>query len=309
MNYKQAFEILEIDLLDSNYNNITLEYLKKQFRKMALKNHPDKNGNTPESNERFKQINTAYNFLKSEFSHFKEDELDREEDQTSSLYYDILKGFIKTFFEGKYNEIVSKIINDIVNAGKKISVKLFEDLDKDTAFYLYSFLSTNRSIFHLSEDILENIRVNVVKKYDNVELYKLNPSINDLFNNNLYKLYVNDELFLVPLWHNVCYFDCSSSEIIVICEPELPQGVTLDEDNNILLDYVLSIKNDLLEIINCNKQIEIQIGEKKIEIPSSKLYIKSEQFYRIKNEGITKIKKDIYDVSEKSDIIVKIMMK
>ena len=310
MNYKQAFEILEIDLLDTNYNNITLEYLKKQFHKMALKNHPDKNGNTVESNEKFKQINEAYNFLKREIHHFKEeDDPDMENNTSSSLYYDILKGFIQSFFEGKYNEIVSKIINDIVNKSKKISVKLFEELDKETAFYLYSFLSTNRSIFHLSEDILENIRENVVKKYTNVEVYRLNPSIHDLLNNNLYKLYVNDKLFLVPLWHNICYFDNSCSEIIVICEPELPQNISLDEDNNILIDYEIDIKHELEELLNFSKYIDIQVGHKKYQIPICKLYLKREQLYKIKNEGITKIKKDIYDITEKSDLIVKIIMK
>jgi hypothetical protein len=34
--------------------------------------------------------------------------------------------------------------------------------------------------------------------------------------------------------------------------------------------------------------------------------MKREQHYRIKNQGLSKIKKDIYDVSEKTDIIVTI---
>ena len=68
MNYKNAFEILEIDLSQPSYNNISLEYLKKQYKKLALKHHPDKNGNTPESNEKFQQINEAYNYLKTNFN-------------------------------------------------------------------------------------------------------------------------------------------------------------------------------------------------------------------------------------------------
>jgi hypothetical protein len=42
--------------------------------------------------------------------------------------------------------------------------------------------------------------------------------------------------------------------------------------------------------------------------PVDKLYMKSVQYYRIKNAGLTKVKKDIYDVSEKTDIIVKIIL-
>ena len=121
MNYKDAFEILEIDLSAVGYNGISLEYLKKQYRKLALKHHPDKNGNTFESNERFKKINEAYTYLKNENKYLYD-----EEDNTysSSLYYDVLKGFMKTVFEGSYNDLMSKIVNDIIATGQKISVKL-----------------------------------------------------------------------------------------------------------------------------------------------------------------------------------------
>jgi curved DNA-binding protein CbpA len=165
---------------------------------MALKHHPDKNGNTTESNEKFQKINEAYTYLKSELNleenHFHTENDDDE--SNSSLYNEILKGFMKSVFEGKYTEILSKIVNDIITAGKKTSVKLFDDLDKDTALNIYTFLSNNRSVLHLSQEILEVIREIVVKKYDNVDVYKLNPSINDILNNNLYKLYVHDDLVL-----------------------------------------------------------------------------------------------------------------
>ena len=237
MNYKDAFEILEIDLSSVGYNGVSLEYLKKQYRKLALKHHPDKNGNTFESNERFKKINEAYTYLKNENSYLhEEEEANEENEHSSSLYYDVLKGFMKSVFEGKYSDLMSKIVNDIIIAGKKISVKLFDDLDKDAAFNIYTFLSNNRSILHLNQDILDKIREVVVKKYDNVEVYKLNPSINDLLNNNLYKLNINAELFLVPLWHNESYFDGSGCEIIVICEPELPEYISIDDDNNIIVE-------------------------------------------------------------------------
>jgi hypothetical protein len=36
--------------------------------------------------------------------------------------------------------------------------------------------------------------------------------------------------------------------------------------------------------------------------------MKKEQFYKIKGQGISKIKRNIYDVSDKTDIIVKIII-
>ena len=303
MNYKDAFEILEIDLPSVGYNGMSLEYLKKQYRKLALKHHPDKNGNTFESNEHFKKINEAYTYLKNE-NNFLYDEEDNKQD--SPLYYDVLKGFMKTVFEGKYNDLMSKIVNDIILAGKKISVKLFDDLDKDTALNIYTFISNNRSILHLKQDILDAIREVVVKKYENVDVYKLNPSITDLLNNNLYKLNINNELFLVPLWHNESYFDGSGCEIIVICEPELPEHISIDDENNLILEKKIYDGKEVYNMILNNGVICINLGEKEYKISAANLYMKKEQTYRIKNAGLSKIKKDIYDVSEKTDIIVKI---
>ena len=309
MNYKDAFETLEIDLSKINYNDITIEYLKKKYRKMALLNHPDKNGNSIESNEKFKKINEAYQYLKRELG----SQDSNEENIPSSLYFDILKEFIRTMFEGtafegSYNENFYKIINDILVTGKSLSVKLFYVLDKYTSMHIYTFISNYLNTLHLSLEILDIIRDIVMKKYDNVQIYKLNPSINDLINNNLYKLYVNNELFLVPLWHSESYYDISGGEIIVFCEPELPPDITLDDENNIYIQKEINIEKDVIDLLNENKKISIKISDKVFEIPVSQLYIKKEQTYRIKNVGLVKSKKDIYDLSEKSDIIVKIIM-
>jgi curved DNA-binding protein CbpA len=309
MNYNEAFAILNIDLNLVNYNDISLEYLKKQYRKLALKHHPDKNGNTIESNEKFQKINEAYSFLKREIKHINPEDLnidsdsdsDFDSDSDSSLYYDILKGFMKTVFEGKYNELLSKVVNDIITKGKQISIKIFDELDKETTLNIFTFLSTNRYTLHLSEDILEIVREILVKKYDNVQIFKLNPCINDLLSNNLYKLYVNNELFLVPLWYNESYFDSSGSEIIVICDPDLPKNITIDEDSNILTELSID-HNDLFN----NESIKFNIGEKNFDIFLSNLYIKREQIHIIKNAGISKQKNSIYDISDKSDIILKI---
>jgi len=51
------YEILEID------KNATAEQIKKAFRKLSLKWHPDKNQGSKEAEEKFKEINKAYQIL------------------------------------------------------------------------------------------------------------------------------------------------------------------------------------------------------------------------------------------------------
>lgn len=320
MNYNTAFEILEIDTNNTNYTNITFELIKKKYHKLALQNHPDKNGNTHESNEKFKQINEAYNYLKREIkiiqNNCDENDDSVNDDQTSSVYFDILKLFIKGLLDGKYNDIFINIVQDIVSGYKKISLKLFDDLDRENAINVYLFLSKYKSILHLSDNSLDEIKSIVIQKYDNVEIYKLNPNINDLLNNNFYKLYVNDKLYLVPLWYNEVYFEKekededknNNNEIIVLCEPELPEGVKIDDDNNIYIEKTINIQTELPNLVANDASLTIEIGDLRYYILVSELSMKREQYYKIKNKGITKPNDDVCNVSQKSDIIVKIIM-
>jgi hypothetical protein len=312
MNYKDALDTLEIDFVTIKYEDLSYDYVKKQYRKLALKHHPDKNGNTEESNEKFKKINEAYNYLKSELTHLTHDDFinDFDEDinqaNNNSIYLNVLKNFIKSVMDGNYVEIITKIVNDILTTGKHISIKIFEDLDKETALNLFIFLSKYRNTLHFSRELLEEVRQMVVNKYDNVEIYKLNPSLNDIIENNVYKLYVDNQLYLVPLWHDKIYFDGSGCEIIVICDPELPDGYLIDDNNNLCIETSISIYNDLPDMIMNNWDVYVELCNRVLTIPLSNLQIKKEQYYRFRNEGISKVKNDFYDVNEKSDIIIKI---
>ncbi len=307
MNYKLAFEILEIDMSEKKYSDINLECLKKQYHKLALQNHPDKNGNTQESKEKFQKINEAYEYLKRD-SIFEDSE---KNNANSTIYGDILHSFLSEIFEGDYNNKFYEIIKDIIF--KKIPIKLFEELNKETALNIYNFLSKYKNVFHINQKTLDKLIAIVSKKYEDVmEYYKLNPSIDDLFENNVYKLYVNEQLCLVPLWHNELYFEGTEinnmREIVVSCEPELPTNIKIDENNNLHVKInfnTMTIPN----LIKNNEQFSFNIGKKEFSIPIDKLYMKVNQYYRIKNEGLSKVNEnDIYDISERSDIIVNIIM-
>jgi hypothetical protein len=150
----------------------------------------------------------------------------------------------------------------------------------------------------------------IKEKYKNDRVFILKPSLKDLLEHNIYKLYVDEQLYLVPLWHNELYFDTpDGSELIVLCQPKLPPNISIDENNNIYCEEVIKINNELSELIKNDKFVSIEVGEKWFSIPLNKLYLKEEQLYRFSSQGISQIsEKDIYNVSNKSDIIVKIIL-
>lgn len=326
MNYQKAIDILEIDINNTEFKSTSSAYIKRCYHKQALKYHPDKNGNTPESTERFKLINESYDFLKREDELLNSNNNINKTDETSSLYKDILQLFLKGILDGKYSESISTIIKEIIlnfsEVKKMASLNMFDGLDKETTINIYNFLSKYRSLFHFSNEFLDKVKDIIIKKHDDIMVYVLNPSIDDLLNNNVYKLYVEDELYLVPLWHSEMYFDVKNEtnkhnetketqnikEIIVLCDPELPKNITIDEDNNLYIEVNLNV-TDISIFLSSSKTMKVFLGKKILEIPLCDLYIRDTQIYRIKSQGLTKIKEnDIYDISDKCDIIVKINM-
>ena len=167
---------------------------------------------------------------------------------------------------------------------------------------------------YISDELLELVSLVIKEKLEedrkNQRVFILKPSIKDLMEHNVYKLYVDEQLYLVPLWHNELYFDApDGSEIIVLCQPKLPDELTIDENNNIYYEKCISVERELTNIIKKDKFVSIEVGEKWFSIPIHNLFLKEEQLYTMKKQGISRIlEKDMYDVSSKSVIIVKIRL-
>ena len=112
----------------------------------------------------------------------------------------------------------------------------------------------------------------------------LNPDINDLLNDKIYKLELNDKTYYVPLWYNeVIFEDNSGNDIIVNCIFDLPENIYIDDDNMLHVKIIHPIQS-ILE----NKRLEFKIGEKMFEIESLKIKITKYQILKLNNQGILK---------------------
>ena len=320
MNIQIAMNLLDIN--DIELTNLTAEYVKRKYHKMALRWHPDKNGNTLDATQRFQRISEAYTYLIKElvtntssntniFDDFVSSSDSKDEkNMYTSLLSVFISNILKTTSESSImKDLLTRIIKDIViNGAKVISFKLIEDLDKDKSIELYNFLCKYKHILYINGETLELVSSLIKEKYKNDSVYVLNPSIDDLLECNIYKLYVNEQLFLVPLWHNEMYFDDTlGNDMIVLCKPELPEHIILDDNNNLYYNLLVCFEK---EMIISEYYLSIEIGKHSFKIPVSKLYMKQEQTYVLKGQGIPKIvEDDVYNVSCKADIIITICFK
>lgn len=241
MDLKKALELLEITTDD--YKHIDSKFLQKKYHKLALIYHPDKN-KSPDANLKFQELQNAYEFLLKELQFI--DDITDKEPNSKFTYNESLYFLLETIF--KNNTVINELIQIITTGSIDISLKVIDKLDKETIINIYSFLEKYKNTLYLSEDLIERIKQMVIKKYQNINIYKLNPTLMDLFENNIFQLKINESYVYVPLWHHEMYYDVSGHEIIVICDPDLPSEIKIDEDNNIyyLYSYLLFYINKLM---------------------------------------------------------------
>lgn len=301
MNYNIACENLGID----KNKKITKEYLKKVYRMNALKYHPDKNS-SPNASIKFQEIHTSYEYLLKtlEYDNVFNDTNENDEDVEPTGYSGILFSFLKNIMkkDGNTDGLYYIIIDKISNTCEKKALELIQKIDKNKLLKIYEIIKKYGEFLHFSSDFIDKIQQVLNDKIKNDECIILNPTIDDLFANNLYKLKVNDFTYIVPLWHDELIYDNSGNDIYVKCFPVLPDNVSIDEKNNIHIEC----KYDIKEILPL-EFIEVNIGNNVFDIFTKELAVKPNQTVVLKNEGISKINtKDIYDISKKSDVYLHI---
>jgi len=328
MNIQIALEELGISLDEVELTKLDQEYIRKKYHKMALKWHPDKNKDETASNK-FKKIHEAYDYLSNElniinnYSKTSDPFVSSFDSKDSKIYINILSTFISSIFpmgsnnENFYNDLIN-IIKEIVLNYNELTLtylrKLFDNLDKQKAIDIYNLLYKYKDILYIKSEILDFVSLIVKEKYKNDRVFILKPLLKDLLDNNIYKLFVDEKLYLVPLWHNELYFDViddeqKDSEIIVLCQPVLPDELTIDENNNIHITKKIQTNEIIDLLMKDDSFVSLDVGGKWFSIPLDKLQMKKEQIYRLKGQGLSQIfENDIYNVKSKSDINVKIIL-
>lgn len=301
MNYNIACEKLGID----KNKKITKEYLKKVYRMNALKYHPDKNS-SPNASIKFQEIHSSYEYLLKtlEYDNILDGNNENDEEVENTGYSGILFSFLKNIMknDGNTDGLYYIIIDKISNTCEKKALELIQKIDKNKLLKIYEIIKKYGEFLHFSSDFIDKIQEVLNDKIKNDECIILNPTIDDLFANNLYKLKVNDFTYIVPLWHDELIYDNSGNDIYVKCFPVLPDNVSIDEKNNIHIEC----KYDIKEILPL-EFIEVNIGSNVFDIFTKELVVKPKQTVVLKNEGISKINtKDIYDISKKSDVYLHI---
>ena len=314
-----SLETLEINI--DEISSLTKDYLKKKYHKLSLKWHPDKNTeNIIDSTKKFQEINDSYiylmknlfdensnTFFQQEMKNSNNNKNDNENYNQcdNKLYRVMLVAFLKLIINGEY---LLNVVQEIILNSNILTTNIFENIDVRTAIDLYNLLCKYRDIFHVSNDVLSYISLLIKEKYKNDKIIILKASLDDLWQNNIYKLNYNGEYYLVPLWHNELYFD--KNNIIVLCNPTLPEEVSIDENNNIIMDVKINIRTELCELMIGNENYKIvSIGCQNFAIPLNKLLLKKCQIYKFKGQGISRIiENDIYNTSNKSDVIMRIYL-
>ena len=306
MNYENACKILGID----NSIDITIEVLKRQYKLRALQYHPDKNSSS-DASERFQEINNAYQYLLRHLEFIESDDDESGGDDTSedsngyrSVLYRFLKNiFISTNVTGE-NNIFYKIIEKISTTCEEKALDTLEKIDKAVLIKIHETLTRYKDAFHFSANFFNKVEEIIKGKLEGDECIILHPTLEDLYDNNLYRLKVDNKTYIIPLWHHELVYDHSGNDLYVKCNPILDEGIRIDEKNNVHIALSYNIKDIWpLEIIDFN------IGSRRFSFHKSDLGLLENQILILYNEGISRINTtEIYDVSKKSNIVLHVSL-
>lgn len=243
----------------------SIKELNKRYHLLALKHHPDKvaaaagssiEASASAATERFKEINDAHKRVKEYFY-----SSDGNDIHTETGYDSILQLFIQTILvkmtanaaAGVDATAIQSLIHLIITNGIQSAITMFRNMEKHSCMTIYEILSRNQDLFGISQDIMDELTRIVEEKIGDDLVVRLNPSLLDMLLDRVYILQENGHSYYIPLWHSELHFKNTTAttrddarererEVIVLCDPELPDNVSIDDDNNLFISLTVDIR-------------------------------------------------------------------
>ena len=289
MTTSKAYEILEIN----SDQEVSSSIIKKHYRLAALKYHPDKNKDV-DAVAKFQKISEAYEFLcKCNNMH---------EETKNTDYETLLFSFLKKIIGNRIdNDVFFVIIRKIINICNDKSIEWLNRVNKDILIQIYKIFHNYKEVFHFSIEFMDKIKKIIKSKKEDETRIVLHPLLDDLFENNLYKLSYNNSTYIIPLWHHeLTYEKSEGKELIVECYPILPDNIRIDENNDIHVKIEYT-KEGIWE----REELEITLGSRTFKINRNILKMVKSQKYILYSRGISQIyTDDIYNIANRGDIHV-----
>jgi DnaJ-class molecular chaperone len=301
MDFQTAIKTLELNA------GFSLVDVKRNYYKLSLKWHPDKNTSI-NSTKKFQEIAEAYEFLKIYLDLENGNETNETNETNENDFLNMCNHFLSSLIETTKtmtgnritNEQIMNILKQLTTKCEKVSIKLFEGIDKESSILLFNYLVSYADILSISQETLNEIKNVIELKMKNDNIIILNPNIENLLNDEVYVLTFEDKTYYIPLWHNELIYDTTKGKLIVKIEPELPPHLEIDDNNNIIVNLTTKINSLLV-----NEKLIFKLGEKVFQMTSENLRIKKKQQFFLKNKGLTRINySELYNIKKKADIIV-----
>ena len=281
------------------------------------------------ANELFREIQTAYEYLKeysnpepeNGYSSLDDDDDDDDDDDGKTPDYKKLIGMYLSRFIRKIwcddnteqtlsHKLAKLVITKILGLCEQKATEYVRRLDGKTLSNIYEILVKYRDAFHLSATWLDTVAEILAEKINGETCILLNPVLEDLQADNLYKITEHGKTYIVPLWHPELVYDSGipSVDFTVRCCPVLPEHMEIDENNNVIIRLQYSIQD--LWARNPASMVDVPFGKTLVSFAMSSLRLtRNPQTIRLVNKGISRINQtDMFDNTKRADVLLVISL-
>ena len=148
----------------------------------------------------------------------------------------------------RYRELAKRLHPDKAGASGEEIVKMKEEYDfvrekgvpsggttsksrvsSEMALDLLSFVKTVSSVLFPSTDVSMSAE-RALKEYLGTSLVVVHPTLTDPLEPTIIQASRDSQTYMVPSWHKILVYD---DDTVVLVEPALPDGVSLDDSNNL----------------------------------------------------------------------------